>query len=85
MKAYRTIRDGYEGAEYAGTLAQTHAEAKELHPRDAVRIELVDVPIDKDSILAILNRPDTFVATFEVERTWALGARGGLRDVANGE
>ena len=85
MKAYRILRDGYEGAGYAGTLTDAHADAKDLQPRDAVRIELVDVPIDKEGVPALLNRPDTIAATFEIERTWALSARGGLREVANGD
>ena len=85
MKAYRTIRDGFEGADYDGTLSDAHATAKTLQPRDAVRIELVEVPTDKEGILALLNRMETVTNTFTVERTWALTARGGLHEVPNGE
>jgi hypothetical protein len=85
MKAYRVIRDGAERADYEGTLSDAHATAKALTPRDAVRIELVEVPTDKEGVLALLNRPQTVTQTFAVEQTWALTARGGLRDVPNGE
>ena len=85
MKAYRIIRDGAEGADYEGTLSDAHMYAKTLQPRHAVRIELVEVPTDKEGVLALLNRLETVTATFGIERTYALTARGGLCDVPNGE
>ena len=85
MKAYRVIRDGAEGADYEGTLSEAHESAKALAPRDAVRIELVEVPTDRESVLALLNRMLTVTQTFAIERTFALTARGGLRDVPEGD
>lgn len=81
MKAYRTIRDGIEGERYDGTLAEAGTHAKVLWPRDAVRVELVEVAIDKEGVVALLNG----TATPVVERTWALTERGALREVENGE
>ena len=85
MTTFRVIRDGAEGADYEGTLSEAHVTAKALSPRDAVRIELVEVPTDKEGVLALLNRLETVAQTFAVERTFALTVRGGLRDVPNGE
>jgi hypothetical protein len=85
MKLYRTIRDGFEGEEYSGDRAQAHGAAKTQQPRAAVRVELVDVPTDKAGVLALLNEDATARSAFQVERTWALNVRGGLREVPNGE
>lgn len=68
---------------HRATLAEAHAAAKGWPEPRFVRIELIDVPSDKAGILALLQGYN--LDDFAPVRTWALTARGGLREVANGE
>lgn len=58
-----------------------HERAKPLRLNLDLRIELVDLPIDKDSVLALLREEPKFTTL----RTWSLSPRGGLVEVPNGE
>lgn len=68
---------------YYGTLAEAHTAAKEPTSltdgtgfrRDWIRIELVDVPTDKASIIKMLNLDELDQRTL---KQWILTPRGGL-------
>ena len=90
MNVYRVfdITPG-EHPTYCGTQAEAHSAAKGLDGSNYFpdqRIELVDVPTDKDSIIKLLNADpfnDPWPGT--VLRTWRLGERGGMVECPNGE
>lgn len=67
---------------FEGTRGDAHATAKSAERRETARIELHDVPVDKDNVLAILRDEDI---KSEVLQTWSLTTRGGLQECANGE
>jgi hypothetical protein len=87
MLFYRTLleRSGLPvDITHTTTLAGAHTAAKGYAKRDLpdVRIELFDVPTDKDGVLGLLMgySPDDYPP----RRTWAITDRGGLREVPNG-
>ena len=56
---------------FSGTLNDAQNEAKTIASRSSARIELVELPTDKESVLLMLNNQLDYVA-LEVKRTWAL-------------
>ena len=84
--------ENHAGARYFGTLGDAHAEGKKLEEvfRSNVRITLLEIPVDKMGVLEILNHGgphQLFVdheTEIEVQRTWTLTARGGLKEVTPG-
>jgi hypothetical protein len=86
MLFYRIIPDtmGLGPVVYKGTAADAHAEAKMLANRPEARVELVDVPTDKASLLYHLNHPADHGA-FKPEKTWKLSPRGAMVECPNGE
>jgi hypothetical protein len=85
MQFYRIVRDvPGVNPDYRGTQHDAHTHAKSLSSDfwNDVRIELVDIPTDKDSLITLLNGE---AVQDKVLRTWALTDRGGLREVPNGE
>lgn len=87
MHAYRIT--GYvddESPAWAGTLSDAHASLKLRQHMPDARIELFDVPTDKDGVLTLLsNRGVPACVAVSPMRTWALTPRGGLTEVPNGE
>lgn len=69
--------------QFDGTLKDAHDSVKVIdkHRWPDIRVELVDVPADKERLLRLLNGD----AVFDVLRTWKLTPRGGLTEIANGE
>jgi len=70
---------------FAGTLI----DAKDLANtavvnREAVRVELIEVPLDKANIIRLLDDSDRS-REIPALRTWKLTDRGGLKEVPNGE
>lgn len=89
MQAYLLTGTTCEVARYYGTLTEAHAEAKDCararpHDKPEIRIELIEVSTDKAAILRMLNDQGQW-QDGGPRRTWALGDRGGLREVNNGE
>lgn len=87
MHFYQLLRDGAPDCvpEFHGKQSDAHTAAKmvPLHLRPETRIELVDVPTDKDSIERLLNGHG--LSGLNALKTWKLTPRGGLVDCANGE
>lgn len=91
MHFYRTL---YERAgtpdsrAHHATLAEAHNDAKafRVEDRSYVRVELIDIQIDKAGVLALLQAIDRRegIAADPI-RTWAVSDRGGLYEIANGE
>lgn len=87
MNFYRISADPTAANTYVGTQIEAHALVKTL-PQDSGtggderRVELVEVPLDKESVVHILNStgPD-----FKLLRTWKLSPRGGMVECENGE
>lgn len=87
MLFYRILPDtlDLQPMSYKGTAAEAHAAAKDLrYSYDEVRIELIDVPSDKASILVLLNGAIT-VESFKIKQTWKLSPRGAMVECPNGE
>ena len=77
------ITTNFEEAAVAvhSTLAEAHAAARLRGDKNSLRIELHDVPTDKDSIVALVaaalfGEPAGF--SENILRTWVLTQRGGL-------
>lgn len=89
MNAYRITRqEGDLYPTWEPTLADAHAAAKVLtaaNPFDEIRIELFDVPTDKESILQLLNGGDADSLGLGAQKTWGLTVRRGLNELNNGE
>lgn len=92
MQIYRVFRDEGRNSQdcYESTLKGAHLCAKEQYDKftwPAVRIELFDMPVDKDSMVGLLNSAacGQLDLAENVLRTWALTDRGGLKEVPNGE
>lgn len=87
MKAYLTSQSEASAWVFWPNRIKAHEDAKkymrEMWP--GVRIELVEVPTDKEAILGYLNDGAGDSPGFKVLKTWALTDRGGLREVPNGE
>jgi len=87
MHVYRTFNSLDEASvghpEYFGVMKEAHDDARAFNAPvyPMVRIELVDVKIDKSGLVELLNE----VQKFEILRTWCLTARGGLKEIENGE
>jgi hypothetical protein len=67
---------------YEGTLSEAHAAAKS-YSRDYVRIHLVDIPTDKDSILSLVNK--RMPEGITILKTWRLSPRGAMVPLKDGE
>ena len=84
MNIYRTVDTGPNGsADAHATLGDAHANAKKFNTTSwhLIRIELLDVQTDKLGVVALMNHdPIT-----KLLRTWCLTARGGLKEIENGE
>lgn len=81
MKLYRSFRADEDLIHtYHGTLKDAHDEAKHLNVALEARVEQVDVPVDKASLIELLNGADLVV-----QKTWRLSARGGMVECENGE
>jgi hypothetical protein len=90
MNLYRISReDGDLYPVWTGTLSDAQEEAKAMVKtlpgcKDELRIELMDVPTDKASVLELLNGNDTGLVGGPL-RSWALTPRFGLKEVEVGE
>lgn len=92
MHFYRVLYErphAPQSRDHRATLADAHEVAK-TYPaeyRKHVRVELVDIQIDKAGVLALLQAIDNHEDGFAADpiRTWAVSDRGGLYEVANGE
>lgn len=62
--------------------SDAHVLAKEDDDRVNVRIELIEVPLDKDTVLQLLNDEELSLPAL---RTWRLTPRGGLVEVPDGQ
>lgn len=88
MHLYRTFNSALSPEAVAiswdATQSDAHNAAKGfgLFARPDMRIELVEVPTDRDSLLGYLRGA---YGTCKVLKTWKLTDRGGLHDCANGE
>jgi hypothetical protein len=83
MHFYRISRDASStDLRWAATQSDGHVELKNFSGCAEARMELVDVPVDKAGVLALLRRDLAFP---DVIKTWALTPRGGLKDIPNGE
>ncbi len=69
---------------YEGTVKDAQSTAKLIASRADARIELVEVPTDKTTVLLYLNTVMD-MSSFTPLRSWKLTARGGLADVPIGE
>ena len=79
MQIYRVNREGTDRITFHGTRAEAHAEAKERagnYPAGDIYIDLIEVGVDKASVLAYLNQDDL---DFDVISSWKLTSRGGLK------
>lgn len=75
MRFYEVTKNGNcEG--FYPTQAHAHDHAKSVHT-GKVYIDEVEVPTDKDGLLALLNTPAT-ARLFPTLRTWTLTPRGGM-------
>jgi len=84
MQFYRITRYvGETDPGWAATLSAAHDMLRKHPTFQDARIELFDIPTDKEGVLALLSRAEGLTAT--VLRTWALTPRGGLKEVENGE
>lgn len=88
MQLYRVFNEDLEPVPITWHGERSHAQTKgrEYHPnlRAAVRIELVAIGNDKETMLKALNG-ELRSEDVSVIRTWALTDRGGLKEVPNGE
>jgi hypothetical protein len=77
MKLYRTTAAGRSNV-FTGTLKEAHDAAKYAKTEGAadIGIDLIDVPSDKEGVLALLSGE----TDFEAERSWILTSRGGLAE-----
>jgi hypothetical protein len=87
MHFYRTLYEGPADVSpsdwsHHATLAEAHAAAKGYTDHASVRIELIDVATDKQGVPDLLRGYS--VTDLTPLRTWAITARGGLRETANG-
>jgi hypothetical protein len=82
---YRSFHSGADDRpHFDSTLDDARATIQSFVPSDRalVRVELVDIPVDKESIRQMLC--DNHMLGV-VQRTWCGTARGGLKEIANGE
>lgn len=83
MQFYKTTRNETDpNPGYDATRTEAHDRAKLQPESHEVRIELVEIAVDKEALVAILNGEKP---TAKVIKTWTLTTRGGLRDCENGE
>lgn len=82
MKVYQFIHEPDAKPLYRGTLADVKADAKEVATklRFAIRIHELDVPTDKDSVIALLNTGGP-PADLKPTRSWSVTPRGGLAEL----
>lgn len=89
MHVYRIVdtaipEDDAPRPRYEATQLEAHNDAK-ARPgiiRDSVRIEMIDVLVDKAGVCRILNDDKI---KHRLLRTWKLTPRGGMVDCENGE
>lgn len=84
MNIYRIKRFDTDTPRYAATQAAAHKVAKEGMERRLLaetRIDMLDVHVDKDSIVELMNGNTNFPVT----RTWRLSPRGSLIETTRGE
>ncbi len=82
MQVYRiNLSNEQRGASWHNDRGEGHKELTMHAANPDARLELVDLSVDKDNVLAILNGG----GAFKLIKTWALTDRGGLKEVANGE
>jgi hypothetical protein len=90
MNVYKTVAPwstsdpkGVVDIFWAGTLAEAHETAKKIGKWawPDVRVELVDVATDKESVLLLLKGDQKCI----VLKTWMLTPRGALTPCPNGE
>jgi len=80
MHIYRITRHQGDTPVYAGTLVEAKPIAtreKQRRTLTDTRIALLDVAVDKDSMVVLLNGN----ANYPVLRTWKLTDRGGLKEL----
>lgn len=89
MHVYRVFNSDIERDEldyrFKGTLEESRVLAHSgpgPWSHDNVRIELIDVPTDKASIIKLLDMGELDADPL---RTWGITKRGGLRELDNGE
>lgn len=82
MQAYRVFIDcnEEETTHWFGTRADAHAYAKTKAPRLDVIVELVEIPVDRDTVLGLLNWEPGKTFIKETLRTYVLTERGGLKE-----
>ena len=87
MQVYATVdKAGVDAPKFAATLRAAQLAGKELPPvfRPDLRILLVDVKTNKDSLVWLLNKPQGLTPELLLEgalRTWTLTRRGGLKEI----
>lgn len=83
---YRVTRDD-QVTDFNTTLAFAHLAAKDKAKGfyDLMRIDALNVPTDKASLVDIFNDITQLTVRATPGRTWALSSRGGLREVKPGE
>jgi hypothetical protein len=79
MKLYKVDDGKPDGPVYAGTRAEAQQAAKRFDAFDT-EVALIDVPTDKENILAMLRGE---VPKHTVIQRWELTARGGLKPVVD--
>ena len=72
---------------YDCTIEEAKATVQSFLPgdRQLVRVELVDVPSNKEGICSYLNQSGVNLGIGTVIRTWIGTPRGGLKEIQNGE
>ena len=87
MNFYRVSADPTANNVYVATQAEAHTMVKTMRKDsgtggDERRVELIDVPLDKVSVVHFLNSTGP---AFKLLRTWKLSPRGGMVECENGE
>lgn len=81
MRFYEVTNAVTGAVKFYGTMAYAHDEARSIDaPGNRVFIDLVEVPTDKDGLLALLNAPST-ARIFPTIQSWNLTARGGMTEI----
>lgn len=72
-----------------GTLTEAHANVKIRAGRENLFIALFDIPTDKVSLLSLvdfaMNTDQVYALPGSALRTWAVTARGGIKEVTENE
>lgn len=86
MNFYKvTVENTEDKPQYVGIREDARKQVIENYPKTMwpfARVELVDIKVDQQTVASILSG---WGAAETVQRTWAITARGGLKEVANGD